>query len=81
MHVIHGPGSEAMTQTVNFIAADDMIYASAPHWKNIDGLRTDVSGNLYAARILKGGFVESFRVDGRGREFCFATCAGAKDTR
>jgi len=87
------------------------------------GLRTDTSGNLYVALILKGtiavltpagklkreialkakeptnlafggidgktvfvtqrqgGFVESFRADHPGREFCFTTCAGAKDTR
>jgi signal peptidase len=90
---------------------------------DIDGLRTDTSGNLYVARILKGtiavltpagklkreialkakeptnlafggvdgktvfvtqrqgGFVESFRADHPGREFCFATCAGAKEPR
>ena len=90
---------------------------------DIDGLRTDTSGNLYVARILKGtiavltpagklkreialkakeptnlafggidgktvfvtqrqgGFVESFRADRPGREFCFATCAGAKEPR
>jgi signal peptidase len=90
---------------------------------DIDGLRTDTSGDLYVARILKGtiavltpagklkreialkakeptnlafggidgktvfvtqrqgGFVESFRADRPGREFCFATCAGAKEPR
>jgi signal peptidase len=87
---------------------------------DIDGLRTDMSGNLYVARILKGtiavltpagalqreielkakeptnlafggkdgktvfvtqrqgGFVESFRVDRPGREFCLWACAGPK---
>jgi sugar lactone lactonase YvrE len=87
---------------------------------DIDGLRTDISGNLYVARILKGtiavlsptgklqqeiglkakeptnlafggndgktvfvtqrqgGFVESFRADRPGREFCFSGCAGPK---
>lgn len=29
----------------------------------------------------RGGFVKSFRADRPGREFCFATCAGAKETR
>ena len=90
---------------------------------DIDGLRTDTSGNLYVARILKGtiavltpagklkreialkareptnlafggpdgktvfvtqrqgGFVELFRADHPGREFCFATCARAKEPR
>jgi sugar lactone lactonase YvrE len=90
---------------------------------DIDGLRTDTSGNLYVARILKGtiavltpagklkreiplkakeptnlafggadgktvfvtqrqgGFVESFRADRPGREFCFATCTGAKEPK
>jgi sugar lactone lactonase YvrE len=87
---------------------------------DIDGLRTDISGNLYVARILKGtiavlsptgklqreiglkakeptnlafggndgktvfvtqrqgGFVESFRAERPGREFCFSGCAGPK---
>jgi sugar lactone lactonase YvrE len=87
---------------------------------DIDGLRTDTSGNLYVARILKGtiavltsagrllreielkaeeptnlafggldgktvfvtqrqgGFVESFRADRPGREFCLLACAAAK---
>jgi sugar lactone lactonase YvrE len=87
---------------------------------DIDGLRTDTSGNLYVARILKGtiavltsagkltreielkakeptnlafggndgktvfvtqrqgGFVESFRTDRPGREFCLWACAGPK---
>jgi len=87
---------------------------------DIDGLRTDISGNLYVARILKGtvavltpagrllreialkarepanlafggkdgktvfvtqrqgGFVESFRADRPGREFCPLACAAAK---
>jgi sugar lactone lactonase YvrE len=87
---------------------------------DIDGLRTDISGNLYVARILKGtiavlsptgklqreiglkakeptnlafggndgktvfvtqrqgGFVETFRADRPGREFCFSGCAGPK---
>lgn len=90
---------------------------------DIDGLRTDISGKLYVARIMKGtvavltpagklkreialkareptnlafggidgktvfvtqrqgGFVESFRADRPGREFCFATCTGAKEPR
>jgi len=89
---------------------------------DIDGLRTDTSGNLYVARILKGtiavltsagtlkreielkareptnlafggndgktvfvtqrqgGFVESFRTDRPGREFCLWACAGRKQT-
>jgi sugar lactone lactonase YvrE len=87
---------------------------------DIDGLRTDVAGNLFAARILKGtiavltpggklireiplkgkeptnlafggndgktvfvtqrqgGFVESFRTDRPGREYCFWACPGRK---
>jgi sugar lactone lactonase YvrE len=87
---------------------------------DIDGLRTDTSGNLYVARILKGtiavltssgklkreielkakeptnlafggndgktvfvtqrqgGFVESFRVERPGREFCLLACLVAK---
>jgi signal peptidase len=85
---------------------------------DIDGLRTDITGNLLVARIMKGtiavvtpegklkreikltareptnlafgggdgktvfvtqrqgGFVESFRTDHPGREFCFWGCAG-----
>jgi signal peptidase len=85
---------------------------------DIDGLRTDTSGNLFVARILKGtiavltpagkltreielrakeptnlafggndgktvfvtqrqgGFVESFRTNRAGREFCLWACAG-----
>jgi sugar lactone lactonase YvrE len=87
---------------------------------DIDGLRTDTAGNLFAARILKGtiavltpggklireiplngkeptnlafggndgktvfvtqrqgGFVESFRTDRPGREYCFWACPGRK---
>jgi len=87
---------------------------------DIDGLRTDTSGNLYVARILKGtiavltpageltreielkakeptnlafggidgktvfvtqrqgGFIESFRTDRAGREFCLSACTGRK---
>jgi signal peptidase len=87
---------------------------------NIDGLRTDTSGNLYVARILRGtiavltpagmltreielkakeptnlafggidgktvfatqrqgGFIESFRTDRAGREFCLSACTGRK---
>ena len=87
---------------------------------DIDGLRTDTSGNLYVARILKGtvavltpsgklkreielkakeptnlafggndgktvfvtqrqgGFIESFRVDRPGREFCLLACVATK---
>ena len=87
---------------------------------DIDGLRTDIAGNLYVARILKGtiavltsagklareielkakeptnlafgghdgktvfvterkgGFVEAFRTDSPGREFCLWACTGAQ---
>ena len=87
---------------------------------DIDGLRTDTSGNLYVARILKGtiavltpsgklkreielkakeptnlafggndgktvfvtqrqgGFIELFRVEHPGREFCLLACLAAK---
>jgi sugar lactone lactonase YvrE len=87
---------------------------------DIDGLRTDTSGDLYVARILKGtiavlapagklrreiqlkakeptnlafggddgktvfvtqrqgGFIESFRADRPGREYCIWACTGPK---
>jgi signal peptidase len=87
---------------------------------DIDGLRTDTSGDLYVARILKGtiavltpvgklkreiqlkakeptnlafggpdgktvfvtqrqgGFIESFRADHPGREYCLSACTGPR---
>ena len=87
---------------------------------DIDGLRTDTSGDLYVARILKGtiavltpagklrreiqlnakeptnlafggadgktvfvtqrqgGFIESFRTDHPGREYCISACTGSR---
>jgi sugar lactone lactonase YvrE len=40
-----------------------------------------IDGKTVFVTRRQGGFVEAFRADRAGREFCFATCAGAKEPR